>query len=83
MGYQWPSGYGGGVMEYQLVSADSHVNEPPDLWVDRVPARFRDRAPRMESFDQGDAWVLDRGRRVRPTPRSPVLGGGNRQEVRP
>ncbi len=44
---------------YRIISADSHVNEPPDLWRERVPARFRDRAPRIESFDQGDAWVLE------------------------
>src|SRR5712691_11354127 len=44
---------------YRRISADSHVNEPPDLWASRVPARFRDRAPRIERFDEGDAWVLE------------------------
>ena len=44
---------------YRLISADSHVNEPPDLWATRVPARYRDRAPRIERFDEGDAWVLE------------------------
>jgi len=44
---------------YQLISADSHVNEPPDLWRDRVPAALRDRAPRIERFAEGDAWVLE------------------------
>ena len=29
-----------------LISVDDHVLEPPDLWVDRVPAKDRDRAPR-------------------------------------
>lgn len=28
-------------------SADSHVVEPGDLWQQRVPAKFRDRAPRI------------------------------------
>ncbi len=42
-----------------LIDADSHVNEPPWLWRDRVPAKYRDRAPRQERFDEGDAWVLD------------------------
>jgi len=45
--------------QYRLISADSHVNEPPGLWAERVPARFRDRAPRIERFDEGDAWVLE------------------------
>ena len=30
-----------------LISADSHVIEPPDLWTTRVERRFRDRAPRI------------------------------------
>jgi len=30
-----------------LISADSHVNEPGDLWVERMDKRFRDRAPRV------------------------------------
>jgi predicted TIM-barrel fold metal-dependent hydrolase len=44
---------------YRLISADSHVNEPPGLWVDRVAASMRDRAPRMERFPEGDAWVIE------------------------
>jgi predicted TIM-barrel fold metal-dependent hydrolase len=44
---------------YRLISADSHVNEPPNLWVDRVPAALRDRAPRIERLDEGDAWILE------------------------
>ncbi len=44
---------------YRLISADSHLNEPPDLWTKRVPPSLRDRAPRIERFDQGDAWVIE------------------------
>ena len=44
---------------YRLISADSHVNEPPDLWTERVPAALRERAPRIERFDEGDAWVIE------------------------
>ena len=29
-----------------LISADSHVHEPPGLWVERLPVRFSDQAPR-------------------------------------
>ena len=32
---------------YKLISADSHVSEPTDLWVERVEKRYRDRAPRL------------------------------------
>jgi len=44
---------------YRLISADSHVNEPPDTFTTRVPAVMRDRAPRIERFDEGDAWVIE------------------------
>lgn len=44
---------------YRLISADSHVNEPGDLWVKRVPEKLRDRAPRLERFEEGDAWIIE------------------------
>jgi predicted TIM-barrel fold metal-dependent hydrolase len=44
---------------YHLISADSHVNEPPDLWTTRLPHQFAGRAPRMERFEQGDAWIFE------------------------
>jgi predicted TIM-barrel fold metal-dependent hydrolase len=42
---------------YRLVDADTHVNEPPDLWTSRVAERHRDRVPRLQRFEEGDAWV--------------------------
>jgi len=33
--------------QYKLISADSHVNEPPDLWASRVDKQYRERAPRL------------------------------------
>ena len=48
-----------GKRPYRLISADSHVNEPGDLWTKRVPAAFRDRAPRIERFDEWDAWIVE------------------------
>jgi predicted TIM-barrel fold metal-dependent hydrolase len=32
----------------RLISVDDHVVEPPDLWERHLPARFRDRGPRVE-----------------------------------
>jgi len=48
-------------MAYQerLISADSHVNPPKDLWTRCAPAKLRDRAPRVESTPQGDFWIVD------------------------
>jgi predicted TIM-barrel fold metal-dependent hydrolase len=49
---------------YKLISADSHIVEPPDMYTTRIEPKFRDRAPRMErrktpAGREYDAWVLD------------------------
>jgi predicted TIM-barrel fold metal-dependent hydrolase len=36
-----------------ILSADSHVIEPSDLWVERLPARFRDQAPTFPDAREG------------------------------
>ncbi len=46
-----------------MLSSDSHVFEPPDLWQARVPAAWRDRAPRVERADDADWWIV-RGQRA-------------------
>src|SRR5262245_25214593 len=46
-------------MADRIVSADSHVNPPKDLWVRDCPASLRDRAPRVESGPMGDFWITD------------------------
>jgi hypothetical protein len=46
-------------MSDRIVSADSHVNPPKDLWVRDCPAQFKDTAPRVESTDMGDLWIVD------------------------
>jgi predicted TIM-barrel fold metal-dependent hydrolase len=43
----------------KLISADDHMIEPPHLWVDRVPARFRDRCPRIVEVDGREAWQYE------------------------
>lgn len=45
--------------QYRRISADTHVNEPGDLWIKRLPQKFRDRAPIIKSFDEGDAWIIE------------------------
>src|SRR5436853_3338226 len=39
--------------ELQLISSDSHVSEPPDLWVERIDSKYRDRAPRVVLNPEG------------------------------
>jgi predicted TIM-barrel fold metal-dependent hydrolase len=43
--------------EYRVISADSHVIEPYDLWNDRVPAKFRDRLPKLVREENTDVLV--------------------------
>ena len=50
-----------------LFSVDDHIVEPPHVYTERVPARFRDRAPRMTTDDDGTRWEFDG---------EPVPGGG-------
>src|SRR3989440_13096426 len=42
-----------------IVSSDSHVFEPPDLWTTRIDATFRDRAPRMQRIGEVDQLVVE------------------------
>src|SRR5580658_4068369 len=42
-----------------VLSSDSHVFEPPDLWQTRIDKAFRDRAPRIKRIDGGDAVVVE------------------------
>jgi predicted TIM-barrel fold metal-dependent hydrolase len=42
-----------------LISSDSHIIEPPDLWTDRIDSSYRDRAPRVVREEKGDWWVID------------------------
>jgi predicted TIM-barrel fold metal-dependent hydrolase len=43
-----------------ILSSDSHVFEPPDLWTRRIDAAFRDRAPRIERIDGADEIVVEK-----------------------
>ena len=43
-----------------VLSSDSHVFEPPDLWQTRIDRVFRDRAPRIERIDGGDYIVVEK-----------------------
>jgi hypothetical protein len=45
-------------LKYRLFSADSHVVEPRDLWLDRLPKKYKHQAPQVESRDDGDYFVV-------------------------
>lgn len=66
-------------MTFPLISADSHVTEPPDTWTDRIAPAFRDRAPRMVTDPvAGDVFVVDGMKR--PVPMGLVAAAGKPAE---
>jgi len=64
----------------KLISADSHVSEPTDLWVERVDKRYRDRAPRLveNPADPSGAYFYYEG--YAPHPIGIGLGAGKSPE---
>jgi predicted TIM-barrel fold metal-dependent hydrolase len=55
----------------RIISADSHMMEPPDLWTTRLDASMRERAPRVVK-QQGKTGEVFVGPGMRPFP---VAGG--------
>ncbi len=45
--------------EYRVISSDSHIVEPENLWAERIDARFKERAPRLLHEDGQDQWICD------------------------
>jgi len=66
-----------GVSEW-LISVDDHVLEPGHVWQDRIPARYRDVAPRLVHDAEGEAWIYE-GRRM-VTPGLGAVAGKRREE---
>ena len=70
--------------EHELISADSHVNEPGDLWIERVDKKFRDRAPRVVENPQGQrpgAYLVLEG--IAPLHVAQGMGAGKKPEELP
>jgi len=48
------------VLPKVMISADSHVTEPPGCYTERIDKAYRDRAPRIvRESDGGDSFVVD------------------------
>ena len=57
--------------QLQVISADSHMMEPADLWETRLDNKFRDRAPKVVKNERGSGYMFI-APGVRPFP---VAGG--------
>lgn len=70
--------------EPKLISADSHVNEPAELWVERIDHAFRDRAPHvvdnLPDRQPGSYLVLEG---IPPIHLTQGLGAGKKPEELP
>ncbi len=49
---------------YRIVSSDSHVFEPADLWETRIEPRFRDQAPHVVRMEDGSDWWVCNDHRI-------------------
>lgn len=46
--------------DVKAISVDDHIIEPPNLWQDRLPARYRDIGPRVVELEDGtERWVFE------------------------
>jgi len=45
--------------DMRIISADDHVNPPPTMYAERVPAQWRDRMPRIERRGDRDLLVFE------------------------
>ncbi len=60
----WPrTARPGDPQKYFIVSADAHANEPADLWVTRIDAKYRERVPRVTVDANGVKWRVSEGHR--------------------
>lgn len=44
---------------YKLFSVDDHILEPPSLWQDRVPAKYRELAPHVVRDGDHEVWAYN------------------------
>ena len=49
-----------------VIDVDTHITEPADLWISRVPAKWADLVPRVERINDRDYWVIDGKRTLAP-----------------
>lgn len=68
---------------YRVISGDSHFVEPPTMWVERIDAKFRDRAPHTIRGHQGQEGEFFVCENILPSEVSGVFGAGKSAEELP
>lgn len=46
----------GAANKYLMISADTHANEPGNLWAERIDAKYKDRLPKIWTDEKGITW---------------------------
>ena len=63
-------------MTFPIISADSHSTEAPHTYRDYIDAKWKDKAPRLETLgDKGDFFVVDGMKRPDEAARVDKSGG--------
>jgi len=68
------------IIDKPIISADSHITEPPSLYQGRVPKKFADTAPRLHRTDTGGEVILIDGM-ADPFPITLASGAGLRGQA--
>ena len=71
------------MVENRVISADSHFVEPPDMWVERMDKKFRERAPHTVRGFQGKEGEFFVCENINPVPVAAFFGAGVPSEDMP
>ena len=68
---------------YQIISADSHMVEPPALWAERLDRKFREHAPKVIKEYEGKKGAFFVAEGLKPLPVGGIFGSGITAEKLP
>ena len=43
----------------KIIDTDTHLSEPPTLWLDHAPAALKDRVPQIKTHNGRPSWIID------------------------
>ncbi len=67
----------------RVISADSHMMEPPDLWRERLDNKYKDRAPQVIQGHEGKKGYFFVVEGIKPFPVAGGFAAGNKPEDLP
>lgn len=70
-------------MAYRIISGDSHFVEPPNMWVERMDKKFRERAPHTVQGHNGKSGEFFVCENITPVPVAGFFGSGKSAEELP